>query len=50
LEADGTIGSLASTHFSFPGATSQGRLKRELDGWLERIAGENIDYMLLVPV
>lgn len=46
----GAFGSLATTYFSFPGATSQGRLKRELDGWIERISGENIDYMLLVPV
>jgi hypothetical protein len=50
LERDGAIGAVASTHFSFPGATSQGRLKRELDGWVERISRENIDYMLLVPV
>ena len=46
----GVFGSLASTFFSFPGATSQGRLKRELDGWIERIADQNVDYMLLVPV
>jgi hypothetical protein len=48
-EAD-AIGSLASKHFSFPGATSQGRLKRELDDWVGRISEEKIDYMLLVPV
>jgi D-proline reductase (dithiol) PrdB len=46
----GVLGSLAATFFSFPGATSQGRLKRELDGWVERIAAQNVDYMLLVPV
>ncbi len=50
LERDGTIGALASTYFSFPGATSQGRLKRELDAWIDRIKAENLDYMLLVPV
>jgi D-proline reductase (dithiol) PrdB len=50
LAQDGTIGSLASTYFSFPGATSQGRLKRELDGWIGRIKEERVDYMLLVPV
>ena len=49
LEQDGTIGALASTYFSFPGATSQGRLKRELGGWIERIREESVDYMLLVP-
>ena len=46
----GAISSVATTFFSFPGATSQGRLKRELDGWIDRISEENIDYMLLVPV
>lgn len=50
LEHDGTIGALASTYFSFPGATSQGRLKRELGGWIDRINEENVDYILLVPV
>jgi hypothetical protein len=50
MDQAGAFGSLASTYFSFPGATSQGRLKRELDGWVERIAEEKIDYMLLVPV
>jgi hypothetical protein len=50
FEQDGTIGGLASTYFSFPGATSQGRLKRELGEWIDRIKEENVDYMLLVPV
>jgi hypothetical protein len=50
LEQDGTIGALPSTYFSFPGATAQGRLKRELGGWIDRIKEENVDYMLLVPV
>lgn len=50
LERDGTIGALASTYFSFPGATAQGRLKRELGRWIDRIKEENVDYMLLVPV
>ena len=50
LEREGAIGALASTYFSFPGATSQGRLKRELGGWIDRIKAENLDYMLLVPV
>jgi D-proline reductase (dithiol) PrdB len=50
LEQDGAIGELTSTYFSFPGATSQGRLKRELGGWIDRIKEENLDYMLLVPV
>lgn len=46
----GEIGSLASTFFSFPGATAQGRLRKELPGWVERIHEEDIDVMLLVPV
>lgn len=48
--ADGTVGALASTVFSFPGATAQGRLRRELPGWVERIGEEDIDLLLLVPV
>lgn len=50
LHRAGAIGSLASSYYSFPGATSQGRLKRELDGWVERISEGRVDYMLLVPV
>lgn len=48
--ADGRIGDIADTFFSFPGATSQGRLRRELPGWIDRINNEDIDVMLLVPV
>ena len=47
---DGRVGSLASTFFSFPGATSQGRLRGELPGWMDRIHADDIDVMLLVPV
>jgi D-proline reductase (dithiol) PrdB len=47
---EGLIGDLAETFFSFPGATSQGRLRSELPGWIERIHEEDIDVMLLVPV
>jgi hypothetical protein len=46
----GRIGDLAETLYSFPGATSQGRLRKELPGWVERIHEEEIDVMLLVPV
>lgn len=46
----GRIGSVTSTFFSFPGATAQGRLKRELPVWLDRIAEEDADIILLVPV
>ncbi len=44
------VGSLASTFFSFPGATSHGRLRQELPGWVERMHEEDVDVMLLVPV
>jgi hypothetical protein len=47
---EGRVGGLAETFFSFAGATSQGRLRRELPGWVQRIHEEDIDVMLLVPV
>jgi len=50
LRGQGTIGSVAATHFSFPGATSQGRLRKEVASWVERIKQEQVDAMLLVPV
>ncbi len=46
----GRIGGVADTLYSFPGATSQKRLLKELPGWVERIHGHTIDGMLLVPV
>lgn len=46
----GTIGGLASTFFSFPGITAQGRLRKVLPQWVERIHEEDVDFMLLVPV
>jgi hypothetical protein len=48
--ADGAVGGLTSTYFSFPGATAQGRLRRELPGWIERLGAEEPDVLLLVPV
>lgn len=48
--SDGVIAAVADTVFSFPGATAQGRLKRELPGWVDRIVEEEIDVLLLVPV
>ena len=49
--ADGRVGALVETAFSFPGATSQGRLnKNVLPGWVERFQDMEIDVMLLVPV
>jgi hypothetical protein len=49
-DEDGRVGSLAPTFFSFPGATSHGKLRGELPGWIERIHAEDPDVMLLVPV
>jgi len=49
-KASGRIGAVTSTFFSFPGATAQGRLRRELPGWLDRIGEEEADVILLVPV
>lgn len=51
LDADGVIGELSSPLYSFTGATSQGRLRKQaLPGWIDRIAGDGIDVLLLVPV
>lgn len=50
MRDEGTIGALADSFFSFTGATSQGRLRKELPGWIERIQEQNIDVILLVPV
>lgn len=47
----GRIGDLVETAFSFSGATSQGRLRKQaLPGWIDRFEGLEIDVMLLVPV
>jgi len=49
-EIDGRVGALAETYFSFPGATSQGRLRKALPEWVAQIQEQDIDLMLLVPV
>jgi hypothetical protein len=37
--------------YSFSGATSQGRLRKQaLPGWIDRVKGDGIDVLLLVPV
>lgn len=46
----GRIAATTDTFYSFPGATAQGRLRRELPGWLDRIGSQAADVMLLVPV
>ena len=47
---EGRAGSLASTFYSYPGATSHGRMRQVLPGWMERIHADDVDVMLLVPV
>ena len=49
-EEDGRIGRLAPTLFSFVGASSQGRLKNELDDWMQRWKTKGIEALFLVPV
>ncbi len=47
----GRIGSVADTLYSFPGATSQGRLRRRaLPDWVDTIRAADIDVLILVPV
>jgi hypothetical protein len=46
----GLVAGTTSTFFSFPGATAQRRLQRELPQWLDRLADEHADAFLLVPV
>ncbi len=51
LEADGVIGELSSPMYSFTGATSQGRLRKQaIPGWVEQLQSDAIDVLLLVPV
>ncbi|MFQ5556555.1 MAG: glycine/sarcosine/betaine reductase selenoprotein B family protein [Acidimicrobiales bacterium] len=51
LEAEGVIGELAETAYSFVGATSQVRLKKEVaPAWATRLRDEGVDAVLLVPV
>ncbi len=46
----GRIGGISATNWSFPGATAQGRLRKELPMWLDRIHEEHVDAIVLVPV
>ncbi len=48
--AEGRVGELADTFYSFPGATAQGRLRSVLPEWVEKLHDQDIDLMLLVPV
>ncbi len=51
LAAEGVVGELASNAYSFVGAASQVRLKKQVAAeWAERLHDEEIDVVLLVPV
>ncbi len=50
LEQSGRIGELAATLYSFPGATAQGRVKRSAKEWATKLAADEVDVLLLVPV
>ena len=48
--ARGKIGALSANAYSFVGACSQGRLRKELDHWLDRWQSAGIEALFLVPV
>lgn len=50
FEADGRIGELTPTLYSFPGATAHGRLRKVLPEWIERMRAQAMDVLLLVPI
>jgi glycine/betaine/sarcosine/D-proline reductase family selenoprotein B len=51
LEANGTIGEVLPTAYSFVGATSQVRLKKRVASeWAEMLREEKADAVLLVPI
>ncbi|MEE9416118.1 MAG: glycine/sarcosine/betaine reductase selenoprotein B family protein [Acidimicrobiales bacterium] len=51
LERDGTIGQTVPDAYSFVGAASQLRLKKQIaPEWAERLRDEAVDLVLLVPV
>jgi hypothetical protein len=47
---DDRIGRLSPTAYSFVGACSQGRLRKELDEWVARWKTAGIEALFLVPV
>ena len=50
FDAEDRIGALSSPLYSFTGATSQGGLRSALPGWIDRLLGDGIEVLLLVPV
>ena len=47
---DGVIGRLVSPAYSFIGACSQGKLRRELDDWVDTWKTAGVEALFLVPV
>lgn len=47
---EGRVAALADTAFSFVGACAQGRLRRELDDWVEQWRSAGVEALFLVPV
>ena len=50
LAADGTVGSVASVHYSFMGATHPGKLERTAKQLAGLLKQDSVDLVLLVPV
>jgi hypothetical protein len=51
METEGRIGELSSPMYSFTGATSQGRLRKQaLPHWIDRLRTDGVEVLLLVPV
>ncbi|MDY0235377.1 MAG: glycine/sarcosine/betaine reductase selenoprotein B family protein [Gudongella sp.] len=51
LEQQGIIGELAQTVYSFVGACSQGKLKKEIEKkWMDQIKEQCMDGIILIPV
>lgn len=50
MAEEGVIGGVTTTAYSFPGATAQGRLRKVLPEWIDRVVEEAPDVLLLVPV
>ncbi|MFW2333899.1 glycine/sarcosine/betaine reductase selenoprotein B family protein [Ilumatobacter sp.] len=51
LAAEGVIGELAPTAYSFVGAAAQARIRKSVGpAWAEQLADEQVDAVLLVPV
>jgi len=50
LMAEGTIGSVAATHYSVMGSTDPATMTATADAIVERLKQESVDAVLLCPV